>query len=119
MREVTPSSMTKKKATGSSTLVHQTPSSHTSKQIQHHLMVLTLLPTSREILINRSLDDKLYRIRYVVPSDSLNAKPPTPGYVIQDSSSTGARDNDDFGLDKITFEDYEYNRNPRYIKDCE
>ena len=36
---------------------------------------------------NRSLDDKLYRLRYVVPKESVNAKPPTPGYVIQDSST--------------------------------
>jgi microcystin-dependent protein len=67
---------------------------------------------------NRSLDDKIYRLRYVIPKETVNAKPPTPGYVIQESSATGARDNDDFILSDISFADYEYDRNPRYIVDC-
>ena len=67
---------------------------------------------------NRSLDDKLYRLRYVVPKDSVNAKPPTPGYVIQDSSTTGPRDNDDFSLTTLGIGDYEYDRNPRFIEEC-
>ncbi len=67
---------------------------------------------------NRSLDDKIYRLRYVIPKETVNAKPPTPGYVIQESSATGARDNDDFILTDLTFSDYEYDRNPRYIVDC-
>ena len=67
---------------------------------------------------NRSLEDKLYRVRYVIPKETVNAKPPTPGYVVQDSSTTGARNNDDFILQNIGFGDYEYNRNPRYIVDC-
>ena len=67
---------------------------------------------------NRSLTDKLYRLRYVIPKETVNAKPPTPGYVIQESSNTGARTNDDFILNDLTFSDYEYDRNPRYIVDC-
>jgi microcystin-dependent protein len=67
---------------------------------------------------NRSLEDKIYRLRYVIPKETINAKPPTPGYVIQQSSTTGARDNDDFILTDLTFSDYEYDRNPRYIVDC-
>ena len=67
---------------------------------------------------NRSLDDKLYRLRYVIPKETINAKPPTPGYVIQSSSTTGARNNDDFTTNNLTFRDYEYDRNPRYIVDC-
>ena len=67
---------------------------------------------------NRSLDDKIYRLRYVVPKESVNAKPPTAGYVIQESSTTGARNNDDFIQSDITFQDYEYNRNPRFIVNC-
>ena len=64
---------------------------------------------------NRNLDDKLYRLRYVLPKESPNAKPPTPGYVIQASSSTSARNSDDFIIDTISADDYEYNRNPRFI----
>ena len=67
---------------------------------------------------NRSLDDKLYRFRYVIPKESRNAKPPTAGYVLQPSGSTGARNNDDFLLQDIGINDYEYNRNPRFIVSC-
>ncbi|AIX28588.1 putative short tail fiber [Synechococcus phage ACG-2014f] len=67
---------------------------------------------------NRALEDKLYRLRYVIPKESRNAKPPTPGYVLQASATTGARNNDDFILQDIGINDYEYNRNPRYIVSC-
>lgn len=67
---------------------------------------------------NRSLENKIYRLRYVIPKETVNAKPPTTGYVIQNSSFTGARNNDDFILTDLTFSDYEYDRNPRYIVDC-
>ena len=67
---------------------------------------------------NRSLDDKLYRLRYVIPKEARNAKPPTAGYVIQSSSSTGARSNDDFIRSTIGIDDYEYNRNPSFIVGC-
>ena len=40
---------------------------------------------------NRNLNDKLYRLRYVIPRTATNAKPPTAGYVLQYSSSTGAK----------------------------
>ena len=68
---------------------------------------------------NRSLDDRVYRLRYVIPKQTLNSKPPTPGYVIQDSSTTGPRNNDDFLQNNLTINDYGYNRNPRYIVDIE
>ena len=64
---------------------------------------------------NRALDDKLYRVRYVIPKEAQNAKPPTPGYVIQASSTTGALTTDDFEKTELKIDDYEYNRNPRYI----
>ena len=67
---------------------------------------------------NRALDDKLYRLRYVIPKETVNSKPPTAGYILQDSSTTGARNNDDFLLQNIGFSDYDYNRNPRYIVEC-
>ena len=67
---------------------------------------------------NRSLDDKIYRLRYVIPRATQNSKPPTPGYTIQYSSSTGARNNDDFLITDLTEEDYNYRRNPSYIVDC-
>ena len=37
---------------------------------------------------NRNLEDRIYKIRYVIPKEFQNAKPPAAGYVIQESSST-------------------------------
>jgi hypothetical protein len=67
---------------------------------------------------DRSLDEKLYKVRLVIPKESVNAKDPTDGYVIQESSNTGARRNTDFSLTTIGQDDYGYNRNPRFITTC-
>tara|TARA_B100000003_G_scaffold95546_1_gene85739 strand:+ start:10405 stop:18078 length:7674 start_codon:yes stop_codon:yes gene_type:complete len=40
-------------------------------------------------LDNRSIDDKIYKIRYVIPKEYTNAKPPEAGYVIQESNNVG------------------------------
>ena len=37
----------------------------------------------------RSLNDKIYKLRYVIPKESSDAKPPVPGYVLQESSTVG------------------------------
>ena len=69
----------------------------------------------RRVSDNRNLNDKLYRLRYVIPRTATNAKPPTAGYVLQYSSSTGARNNDDFLKTDIDQNDYDFERNPSYI----
>jgi len=66
----------------------------------------------------RSLDEKLYKVRAVIPKESINAKDPSEGFIIQESSSTGARTNNDFTLTTIGDTDYAYNRNPRFISTC-
>ena len=66
----------------------------------------------------RSLDEKLYKFRVVVPKEFDNAKDPEEGFVIQESSTTGARSNADFTATGITTSDYDYNRNPRFISTC-
>jgi len=66
----------------------------------------------------RSLDEKLYKFRVVVPKESINAKDPNEGFVIQESSKTGGRLNSDFTLTSIDSDDYGYNRNPRFISTC-
>jgi microcystin-dependent protein len=38
---------------------------------------------------NRSIDDKVYRLRYVIPKEYDNAKPPEAGYVVQESKTVG------------------------------
>ena len=66
---------------------------------------------------NRSLDEKIYKIRVVIPKESANAKKPENGFIIQESSTTGARDGD-FNLSTLTRSDYDYNKNPRFIAKC-
>jgi hypothetical protein len=66
----------------------------------------------------RSLDEKLYKIRVVIPKELVGAKNPEDGFVIQESSSTGYRNNTDFNLSSLSTSDYKYNRNPRFISAC-
>ena len=64
---------------------------------------------------DRSLDEKIYKLRYVVPKELVNAKDPTDGFVLQDSSSTNVIANSDFNKTSITSNDYGFNRNTRFI----
>ena len=64
---------------------------------------------------NRSLDEKIYKLRYVVPKESKNGKDPGDGFVLQDSSSTNVSSNNDFTLGEIEPNDVEFNRNTRFI----
>ena len=66
----------------------------------------------------RSIDEKLYKFRVAIPKEFQNTKNPEEGFVIQESSSTGARSNSDFTLATITEADYDYKRNPRFISTC-
>ena len=66
----------------------------------------------------RSLDEKLYKIRLVIPKEISNARDPIEGFVLQESSTTGARSASDFTLTSLTSADYLYNRNPRFISTC-
>ena len=74
--------------------------------------------TIKRISDNRSLDEKIYKLRIVIPSQFRSGKTPESGFVIQESSSTG------IGLDayasasSITTSDYDFNRNPRFISTC-
>ena len=64
---------------------------------------------------NRSLDDKLYKVRYVIPKELQNARDPDDSFIIQDSSSTNSRFNEDFTRVSIGSTDYDFNRNLRFI----
>ena len=66
----------------------------------------------------RSLDERLYTVRVVVPKEAANAKDPNDGFVIQESSSTGATANTDFSASTITASDVFFERNPRFISTC-
>jgi hypothetical protein len=66
----------------------------------------------------RSLDEKLYKIRVVIPKELVGSKNPEDGFIIQESSSTGIRSDTDINLSSLSKSDYEYNRNPRFISTC-
>ncbi len=66
----------------------------------------------------RSLDEKIYKVRLVIPKEIVNARDPNEAFVIQESSATGARSDSDFTLGSLTTSDYLYNRNPRFISTC-
>ena len=40
-------------------------------------------------LDNRALSDRVYKMRYVIPKEATNARPPVAGYIIQETSTTG------------------------------
>jgi len=67
----------------------------------------------------RSLDEKIYKVRVVIPKELGNAKNPENGFILQESSTTGARSNADFNLSSVlTASDYEFDKNPSFISTC-
>ena len=72
----------------------------------------------KRIIDQRSLDEKIYKFRVVIPKEQENARTPESSFVIQESSFTGARANTDFTRTSIGSTDYEYNKNPRFISTC-
>lgn len=67
----------------------------------------------------RALNDKVYKVRVVIPKELQNAKNPESGFVLQESSTTGVRNSADFSRTTISNSDYEYNKNPRFIEKCQ
>jgi hypothetical protein len=66
----------------------------------------------------RSLDEKVYKIRVVIPKELQNAKNPENSFIIQESSSTGFRNNADPSLSTLVVADYDYNKNLSLIAKC-
>ena len=64
---------------------------------------------------DRSLDEKLYKLRVVIPKELQNAKDPEAGFIIQESKSTGAIRDTDFTTVSIASSDYSFNKNLRLI----
>ena len=69
----------------------------------------------QRITDTRSLDDKIYKLRVVVPKEVINGKNPEESFIIQESSSTGYRNATDYNATGITTEDHAFNRNLRFI----
>ena len=59
---------------------------------------------------NRDLDDRIYKLRYVVPKEFANAKAPEKNYVLQESSTVTITNTEDTTVNSI-----KSNRNPRII----
>ena len=72
----------------------------------------------KRISDERSIDEKLYKVRVVIPKEVRNSKNPESGFTIQESSSTQARNNADFTRTTIDSSDFNFNRNPRFITTC-
>ena len=72
----------------------------------------------KRISDERSLDEKIYKVRVVIPKDTINAKDPESAFIIQESSSTGALNSVDFTRTSIGSTDYEWLKNPRFISTC-
>lgn len=71
----------------------------------------------KRISDSRSLDEKIYKIRVVIPKELIGAKEPQNGYIIQESSTTGAGPID-FTRTTIDRSDYEFKKNQRFITTC-
>jgi microcystin-dependent protein/cytoskeletal protein CcmA (bactofilin family) len=78
----------------------------------------TNLTYIKRVSDERSIDEKIYKLRIVIPKEATNAKDPEAGFIIQESSSTGLRNDNDFTITQITANDHDYKRNPRYISTC-
>jgi len=72
----------------------------------------------KRVLDGRTLDEKLYKVRVVIPKELPNSKNPETGFILQESSSTGVRAESDFTRNTISNNDYDFNRNLRLIDSC-
>ena len=72
----------------------------------------------KRISDTRSLDEKIYKLRVVIPKEVNNGKNPESGFILQESSTTGLRTDADSILSSITIDDYDFDKNPRFIGSC-
>ena len=63
----------------------------------------------------RSIEDKLYKIRYVIPKEATNSRDPVDGFVLQSSSLAGYAKTSDPSATTITVGDNNFARNPGFI----
>lgn len=68
-------------------------STDTTNTIHTFLKTSSETITSRTFITrkidDRSNEDRLYKIRYVIPKEYTNARPPTPGFILQESKTVG------------------------------
>ena len=66
---------------------------------------------------NRSLEDRIYKLRYVIPSGISSARPPLEGYVLQESNDTLAADSAEISATSLT--NFSDQRNFKFIANAE
>jgi hypothetical protein len=64
---------------------------------------------------NRSIEDKLYKFRYVIPKEAGNSRDPVNGFIIQNSGLTGFAKTADPTSTTITLDDNNFRRNHQFI----
>jgi hypothetical protein len=73
----------------------------------------------KRITDTRSLDDKIFKTRVSIPKEVQNGKNIQNGFVLQESSQTGIRNNSDLTFSgNLEESDFAYERNPRFISSC-
>lgn len=67
---------------------------------------------------SRSLDEKVYKIRVVIPQNATNSRSPISGYIIQESSTTGIGSNGYTTTQTINSSDLEFSKNLKILSKC-
>ena len=66
----------------------------------------------------RGIENKLYKVRYVIPKEAENARDPVQGFVIQNSGQTGFAKTADISATSITANDTNFKRKYSFIATC-
>jgi hypothetical protein len=95
---------------------------NTNSDIYTGLSTFTSSSTSRSYVRRyddtRGLDSKIYRVGYVIPKESQDARDPRQGYVLQLSSQTGFAQTGYAAATTLQRSDILYNRNNSFISTC-
>jgi len=66
----------------------------------------------------RGIENKLYKVRYVIPKQAANSRNPVDGFILQQSGQTGFAKTSDINATSITVGDNNFKRNYGFIATC-
>ena len=66
----------------------------------------------------RGIENKLYKVRYVIPKEADNSRDPVQGFILQQSAQTGFAKTSDATATSITSNDSNFKRNYGFIATC-
>jgi hypothetical protein len=66
----------------------------------------------------RGIENKLYKVRYVIPKEAINSRDPVDGFILQRSGQTGYAKTSDVTATTITAQDTNFKRNYGFIATC-